>query len=148
MEKVEVAALFASVARFMQGEIQKNKLALIIEPIPQEITIQADAKQIEQVLINLITNSLQAMEGIQNPVIELSASKIEKKVLLEVRDNGRGIEADKLDKIFIPFYSTKAEGSGIGLPVSKQIMRLHGGNIKVWSQKGQQTTFQLYFPPN
>jgi C4-dicarboxylate-specific signal transduction histidine kinase len=130
----------------MQGEISKHKVKLVIGPINPELSVRADARLLEQVLINLLTNSLQAMEGIQHPEIELSAYKKENRLILQVSDNGKGIDADKLDKIFIPFYSTKAEGSGIGLPVSKQIMFSHGGSIKVNSQKGTGTSFLLQFP--
>jgi nitrogen fixation/metabolism regulation signal transduction histidine kinase len=146
VEQVKVAALFESVARLMQGEISKRNVKLVARPRSQELTVRADARLLEQVLINLLTNSLQALEGTQHPEIELAAYTKENRLILEVSDNGKGIDADKLGKIFIPFYSTKAEGSGIGLPVSKQIMLAHGGSIKVHSQKGTGTSFQLQFP--
>jgi signal transduction histidine kinase len=130
----------------MQGEFSKYAVKLIIQPLDSALTIQADGKLIEQILINLITNSLQALEEIHTPTIELSAYSKDTRIIIEVSDNGKGIDPDKLDKIFIPFYSTKADGSGIGLSVSKQIMHLHGGAIKVFSQKGVKTSFQLHFP--
>jgi nitrogen fixation/metabolism regulation signal transduction histidine kinase len=148
IEQVKVAELFESVARLMQGETAKYQVKLIVPAVPPDLTVRADAKLIEQVLINLLTNSLQALEGIENPLIELKVYTNESRMVLEITDNGKGIDADKLSKIFIPFYSTKKEGSGIGLPVSKQIMHMHGGSIKVQSQKGLKTTFGLYFPQN
>lgn len=146
IEAVKIAALFETVTRLMQGEVNKHKVCLVVQPVIPEITLRADAELMEQVLINLLTNSLQALEGVQNPLIEIRAFTKDSRLIVEIADNGKGIEADKLDKIFIPFYSTKAEGSGIGLPVSKQIMHLHRGSIKVQSQKDIQTIFQLQFP--
>jgi nitrogen fixation/metabolism regulation signal transduction histidine kinase len=146
VEQVNVAALFESVARLMQGEISKHDVKMVLRSISPELSVRADARLLEQVLINLLTNSLQALEGIQHPEIELAAYTKENRLILQVSDNGKGIDADKLDKIFIPFYSTKAEGSGIGLPVSKQIMFSHGGSIKVNCQKGTKTSFLLQFP--
>lgn len=143
---VNIGNLLASVSRLMQGEITKYKASIYVLPVPPNLTIQADAKLLEQVLINLLTNSLQALEDVVNPQIELNAITQDSKVIVAVADNGKGIEADKLDKIFIPFYSTKQAGSGIGLPVSKQIMHLHGGNIKVQSQTGVGTKVELRFP--
>jgi two-component system, NtrC family, nitrogen regulation sensor histidine kinase NtrY len=145
---VNVAGLFASVAGLMQGEINKYRVNICIRPVPPDVFVQADARLLEQVLLNLLTNSLQAMEGVLHPQIELKAFQKDAKLLIEVTDNGQGIEADKLGKIFIPFYSTKASGSGIGLPVCKQIMHLHGGSLRVQSQKGVGTKVELQFPLN
>jgi nitrogen fixation/metabolism regulation signal transduction histidine kinase len=146
MESLLINDLFESVARLMQGEFQKQAVKLSIQCSEPGLSIEADGKLIEQVLINLLTNSLQSLEGIYSPIIELNAYQKDNRTIIEVSDNGKGIDADKLDKIFIPFYSTKADGSGIGLSVSKQIMHLHGGSIKVFSQKGVKTSFQLHFP--
>jgi nitrogen fixation/metabolism regulation signal transduction histidine kinase len=145
MEQIQVAELFESVSRLMQGEISQHQVRLVVHPVEPEMLVRADARLIEQVLINLLTNSLQALEGMQNPLIELRAYTKDSRRILEIIDNGKGIDADKMDKIFIPFYSTKSTGSGIGLPVSKQIMHLHGGSIKVQSQKGIHTSVQLQF---
>jgi two-component system, NtrC family, nitrogen regulation sensor histidine kinase NtrY len=145
-ETIAVAGLFAEVTTLMQGEINKRQVQLVQEITPPNLLLQADFKLIEQVLINLLTNSLQALESVPQPAIVLSACLEKNKVSIEVSDNGNGIDADKLDKIFIPFYSTKTEGSGIGLSLSKQIMNLHKGTIKVFSQKGIQTKVVLAFP--
>jgi nitrogen fixation/metabolism regulation signal transduction histidine kinase len=148
MALLKITDLFSSVARLMQGELNRYKVNLVISVLRPDLVIQADAKLLEQVLINLLTNSLQALDKVINPRIELKAFAKDTKHIIEVQDNGEGIDAEKLDKIFIPFYSTKSAGSGIGLPVSKQIMHVHRGSIKVQSQKGIGTKVELLFPVN
>ena len=104
----------------------------------------ADVELIEQVIINLLKNAIEAAREVEQPTIEIRAIKTnEGKTFIEVQDNGKGIPQDVLDKIFVPFFTTKKEGSGIGLSLSRQIMRLHKGNIEVNSVMGQGTVFTL-----
>lgn len=145
LEEIKIAGLLAEVATLMQGELHQQQVRLSVEIADGPLVIQGDYKLLAQVLINLITNSLQALEAVADANIVLKAYHTESKVIVEVSDNGAGIDEDKMDKIFIPFYSTKAEGSGIGLSLSKQIVNLHKGTIKVYSRKGMNTTFQLVF---
>lgn len=135
IEPIHVAGLVADVAALMQGEFSKQQVKFSSEISPRELILQADPKLLTQVLINLLTNSLQALESIENAAISLQAHLNETQILMEISDNGKGIDSDKLDKIFIPFYSTKPEGSGIGLNLCRQIMNLHKGSIKVYSSK-------------
>jgi signal transduction histidine kinase len=101
---------------------------------------------IEQVLINLIKNAIQAFGEKTDKKISLYAHLNETgNVLISVKDNGTGIEPEALEKIFIPFFSTKKTGSGIGLSLSRQIMRQHEGNISVKSEMGEGTEFVLRF---
>ncbi|MFP4095456.1 MAG: ATP-binding protein [Cyclobacteriaceae bacterium] len=100
----------------------------------------------EQILINLLTNSRQALQEVAKAQIWLIGKELDGQVLLEVADNGAGIPEDKLDKIFVPFFSTKENGSGIGLSLSRNIMSLHGGNIKVSAPSAGLTVFSLSFP--
>ncbi|WP_020526429.1 sensor histidine kinase [Flexithrix dorotheae] len=144
-EEVLVKTLFESVGRLMQAELKNKGVNLEIDlKFPLE-KISADFKLIEQILINLITNGIHALEREENPKIKLSVAKSGENTILEVADNGKGIEKDKLDKIFIPFYSTRKGGSGIGLSLSKNIMNLHGGALEVYSEKGQGSRFSLVF---
>jgi signal transduction histidine kinase len=94
----------------------------------------------------LINNSKHALEGAKNPEIQISAKIDHDQALIEVKDNGSGIPEDMIGNIFIPFFTTRAEGSGIGLSLSRQIMRLHGGNISVKSRPGIETIFTLKLP--
>ena len=109
------------------------------------MTINIDERLIEQVLINLVKNSLEALADTPRASITLSAWKEEGRSYLAVADNGRGITADQLDHIFIPFYSTREEGNGVGLSFAQHIMRLHRGRIHVSSIPGEGSEFQMVF---
>ncbi|MBC7922287.1 MAG: GHKL domain-containing protein [Ferruginibacter sp.] len=145
LEAVKIGELLASAGRLMRGEMHRREVKLFTRLTDPELTVQADFQLVEQVLINLITNSLQALEGVPAPVIELSAYTRDDHLIIEVTDNGKGIDRDKLEQIFVPFYSTREEGSGIGLSLSRQIMKLHQGTLRVRSEKGIKTSFQLQF---
>ena len=100
----------------------------------------------EQVLINLSINAVHALENVDEPQIILS-SRFNKndRVIIEIADNGHGIKAELMDKIFMPFFTSKKEGSGVGLSLSRQIMHLHKGNIFVKSVEGKGSVFTLVF---
>ena len=113
---------------------------------PDDLEVSADEKLIEQVLINLIKNSINALENKTDARIELRAILNKRgRVTMQVIDNGQGIIKEVLDKIFIPFFTTKQKGSGIGLSLSRQILRLHGGTITAHSIPDQETVFTLTF---
>jgi nitrogen fixation/metabolism regulation signal transduction histidine kinase len=116
-----------------------------IEVQPEELIVQADKTLIEQVLINLLKNAIQAFETQPNKIIILAAYLNEGHVIISVKDNGNGIDADAMERIFVPFFTTKKSGSGIGLSLSRQIMRQHGGQITVNSRLGEGTEFFLRF---
>ena len=101
---------------------------------------------LEQVLINLAKNALHAVAGSENPTIHLHLNRNQDgRATIQVADNGKGIPEEQLDQIFVPFYTTKPEGSGIGLSLSRQIMRLHKGRIEVHSVVGEGTVVSLVF---
>lgn len=137
----------------VKEEIKENNVEYNVSIQPESIEFYADTKLIEQVLINLIKNAIHALENTKNPKIQLKAYYNKRgRVTIQVTDNGQGILKDVLDKIFIPFFTTKPKGSGIGLSLSKQIMRLHGGSITASSEvenlpagKEGGTTFTLTF---
>lgn len=130
----------------VQEEIKANKINYQVSIEPDSIEFYADTKLIEQVLINLIKNAIHALENRENPTIHVKAYYNKRgRVTIQVTDNGQGILKEVLDKIFIPFFTTKPKGSGIGLSLSKQIMRLHGGSITANSEIEKGTTFTLTF---
>jgi len=144
--KVFISELFDNIHRLMQPTLsQKNIEATILlkEPL---LFAEIDVDLIEQVLINLILNAIDALKNKTNPKIILSAyTDTENKLIIKLADNGAGMPDDVLDKIFVPFFSTKKSGSGIGLSLCKQIMRVHKGNITVQSKENEGTAFYLQF---
>jgi nitrogen fixation/metabolism regulation signal transduction histidine kinase len=138
--------LFARVKRLMENELRNNNIQLILSVEPDQLELTADSELIEQVLINLILNSVYFLKQVENPQIKLSGQIDERgKTVIKLSDNGPGITEELRDKIFIPFFSTKKGGSGIGLSLSRQIMRSHGGSIRVTSKPGAETVFTLKF---
>jgi signal transduction histidine kinase len=117
-----------------------------MEVKPEDLFIFADEELIQMVLINLVKNSIEAAGKVKNPRISLKGSvDFELKATIEITDNGEGIIPEALERIFVPFYTTKKTGSGIGLALSRQIMQLHNGTISVESTPGIRTTFTLRF---
>jgi nitrogen fixation/metabolism regulation signal transduction histidine kinase len=107
------------------------------------LQVRGDAKMLDQVLINLIRNAQAAVSERDDPLIQISGSRRKFGVQLRIADNGVGIPADKLDKIFVPFFTTREEGSGIGLALSRQIIKMHGGRLDVESTAGEGTTMSI-----
>lgn len=138
--------VFANVGNLMSEELKHNNIELEIKLDPHNISFTADGQLIEQVLINLVKNAAQALNGTEEAKLRLTGFYNKRgKVTLQVADNGPGILPDVLDKIFIPFFTTKPNGSGIGLSLSRQIMRLHNGSITAHSIPEKETVFTLTF---
>jgi len=138
--------LFANIDHLLQERLAARGVQLTASADPVTLELQADPDLLEQVLINLVLNAADATAGGADPRIDIVASLDERgRPVIQVRDNGPGIAAENLDKIFVPFFSTKEGGSGIGLSLSRQIMRLHGGSITVASRPGLETAFTLRF---
>jgi two-component system, NtrC family, nitrogen regulation sensor histidine kinase NtrY len=145
-ELFRVAGLFERlrILYYTLENSEKTEMNISLKNPDQEIF--ADQNLISQVLINLVKNALEANENNPGGRINITADlDNNKRPQISVTDNGPGISAESLDKIFIPFYTTRQKGSGIGLSISRQIMRVHGGNLKVRSEPGRETTFFLTF---
>jgi signal transduction histidine kinase len=141
-----IKELFTRVEKLMQANIKEKAIRFRINVDPKTLELTADPELIEQVLINLLLNALQSVGGQKKAKIDLISHMDGRgRILIQVKDNGPGIEGENLEKIFIPFFSTKDKGSGIGLSLSRQIMRLHHGSITVQSEPKKQTTFTLRF---
>ena len=135
--------LVNNVYRLMKNQIEESKVLFNIRIQPESLEITADPEMLEQVLINLIINALHAVREASLPEITITANlDIQGRVVLIVWDNGTGILPEVQEKIFIPFFTTKKEGSGIGLSMCRQIVRLHNGKIGVKSQKNE-TVFTI-----
>ncbi len=141
-----VSELFSNISRLMEKDFEVQKIQLVTTLEPSGLEISMDEQLIEQVLINLIKNSVHALEGRENARIELRAYLNKRgRPTIQVYDNGVGILKDVLDKVFIPFFTTKPSGSGIGLSLSRQILKLHGGTITAQSDPDVETTFTMTF---
>ena len=138
--------LFNNIYLLMEEEIVNHKINYVTHVDPEHIEVSADEQLIEQVIINLIRNSIHALENKKDPTIDLNAYYNKRgRVTIQIYDNGHGILPEVLDKIFIPFFTTKLSGSGIGLSLSRQILRLHNGTITAHSIPEQETVFTLTF---
>lgn len=142
LEEVAVSSFLKKMINLASAEPDSPPIELHIKL--EQMHIQMDPVLIEQVLINLLKNAREALLDTQKPKIQITTKQDAEKSLIEIKDNGPGIDQDKLEKIFIPFYTTKKEGSGIGLSVCRQIMSLHGGHLALQSEPGS-TIFTLSF---
>jgi len=144
-----VQELLQATRQLLAEQLAAQGIEVTLSIRPAHLTLHADGHLLEQVLINLVLNAAQAVTQTPNPRISLLAWPDEQeRVVIEVKDNGTGITADMLDSIFIPFFTTRPNGSGIGLSLAKQIMQLHQGSIQVHSVEGVGSAFQLWFPPS
>lgn len=138
--------LFRSIYGLLKPRLDQQNIQLFVELPDKNLNLQADPYLLEQVLINLIVNAERAVKEKADPIIKLSGIQLENgRVILEVTDNGTGIPEELLDSIFIPFFTSHKDGSGIGLSLAKQIMALHKGSIQVNSEVGEGTVFSLNF---
>jgi len=143
---VVVKDIFDEILPVIQRIEKFQSLDFKCEVLPEHLEINADSAMIGQVIINLINNSIHSMESTEKPELSLIARiGNESRVLIEVIDNGKGISDENLQKIFIPFFTTRKEGSGIGLSLSRQIMRAHNGRLLVNSVPGRKTIFTMEF---
>ncbi|HGJ64724.1 TPA: hypothetical protein ENS27_04960 [bacterium] len=155
---------FLRYARLPMPNPEKCNLALILDELldfsePEARQLQIDVKryynkdlpelyidrsQIKQALINILINAYQSMPD--GGVLVIQVIKLDSALQIDISDNGNGIPEDKLDQIFNLFYSTKEDGTGLGLPIARRIIEMHNGEIKVKSQIGKGTTFSVFLP--
>lgn len=140
--QVNIKKLIDNSLNIFKLDLFQSKISTEID-IDENINVEGDEKLLEQAIINLIKNAIEALEGCNEPKIIISAYYIENHVNLSIVDNGIGIEKEKIDDIFIPFYTSKERGSGIGLSLVKQIINLHKGSISVSSDIKMGTIFQI-----
>jgi len=130
----------------MNPKMEKLGIKCVTRIYPNDLKILADPDLIDQVLINLILNAIDAVAEVEQPHITIVASvNLNNRTTIEIADNGKGINQDILDKIFMPFFTSKKTGSGIGLSLSRQIMQMHKGTISVRSKPGEGAIFTMIF---
>lgn len=141
-----ISALFERALELMNPKFDARGIDCKLRIYPQDLKILADPDLIDQVLINLLLNSIDAVKETDEPKITIVASvNLNNRTMIEIADNGKGIPQDILDKIFMPFFTSKKTGSGIGLSLSRQIMQMHKGSVSVRSKKGEGATFTMVF---
>jgi two-component system, NtrC family, nitrogen regulation sensor histidine kinase NtrY len=144
-KQVMLKDLIEKVGHLMKTDIRKTHIKFEYECLSNYLTIQADEEMIEQVLINLLKNAKEALAETEDASLKLIGKYEDNALKIEVIDNGPGIIKEAIDHIFVPFYTTKRTGSGIGLSLSRQIMQMHNGSITVESEPDVKTIFTLRF---
>lgn len=144
LQTVELKKTVEHLLLLLENEPGFKRIDFSVEIIPENLSIQADEVQMSQVFINLIKNAIYAVDCVSDPKIRIYARHTEDgRCEIAISDNGSGIPRELLGQVFIPFFTTKAEGNGIGLSLSRQIVKNHGGHMEVASQPGN-TRFTFY----
>lgn len=146
ISKILLKDLLNELVILFEESFEKNTIKFECEIEPDNLTLNADREQIEHVLINLIKNSIWAVQEVKEKNISVKAyMSANNSIHIEVLDSGLGLEDEILDKIFIPFFTSRPDGSGIGLSLAKQIMLMHGGSISAHTFEGKGALFVLIF---
>ena len=146
LKEVKIEDLFSNLLRLMKPTMDQKNIQLIIDLKDSDLSLQGDNNLLEQVLINLLVNGIEATKERPDALIILAGYvSSDHKTVIKVSDNGTGIPEEVQDKVFVPFFSTKKSGSGIGLSLCKQIVMMHRGSIQFTSQEGIGTSFFLRF---
>ncbi len=137
--------LFGKIKVLMDTHAEKFNIRFSVDCNPPDLEFFIDEKQVSQVLLNLCKNAIQSVERIENGEVSLMARQENNKKIIEVLDNGPGIPEELIEEIFVPFFTTKTGGTGIGLSLSKRVMQMHGAGLKVFSIPNQETIFRITF---
>lgn len=145
VQEFRVGDVFERIRQLMGRELEEKSIALVLD-VAGDGVLSADSELIEQAIINLVRNAIDAVDGVENARVRLSAQvDAGDRPYIAVTDNGAGINDEVRENMFVPFYTTKRHGTGVGLSVVQQIMRSHDGSVEVMSTSGQGTTIRLVF---
>ena len=142
---IQVVQLFENIYQLLEPNLIQRNIDVDIIIKNTRLVLMADQNLLEQVLINLLLNAIEAVKEVEEPYISLSAIETKDHIQIKVQDNGIGMSAEIQEQIFTPFFTTKKTGTGVGLTLSKQIMLMHNGNLFVDSREGEGSTFTLQF---
>lgn len=148
LERFSAKELFVKMDQFFREDLKAKKIR-ISWPGSCDTMLEADRQMLEQVMINLVKNSMEALQNREGPEIVLSCYRdAEERICITVSDNGEGIPADKLEQVFVPFFTTREQGSGIGLSLCKQIIQSHGGSMRLESTPDKGTRVVIHLLPH
>jgi len=139
-------AFIAGIDQLLSATLKEKGTAFRSTILPADLQIRADPELLEQAVINLLRNSIDAVADSACPTVEVSCHSEDGQAVIEVSDNGRGLSRDQMSQIFIPFFTTKPGGSGIGLSLARQIVLAHGGQIEARENSPKGTVFKLILP--
>ncbi|MBL7112917.1 MAG: GHKL domain-containing protein [Bacteroidales bacterium] len=142
---IQLAQIIRRTIKLLEPDMAEKRITATVEIYPSDLYVRADENYFEQLLINLLKNSVEALTDIQNPKIGINCYASANELIIDISDNGHRIVPDQLEKIFIPFFTSRDEGTGIGLPFVRQVMKLHQWAISVRSDPDKQTVFTLTF---
>jgi two-component system, NtrC family, nitrogen regulation sensor histidine kinase NtrY len=143
---INITNWLSAIEVLMKNRFEEEQIKFRIITKESICELIGDEKLLSQVLINLLNNAVEALKTVQTKKITVTVTEgVQERLKISITDNGIGIDPNELEKVFIPFYTTRENGSGIGLSLSRQIMRLHRGSISAFSIPGEKTTFVLSF---
>jgi two-component system, NtrC family, nitrogen regulation sensor histidine kinase NtrY len=143
---VAMKPFLEGIERLMSTTFRERGISFTNRSVPPEIVIQADAELLEQAVINLLRNAVEAVDGTDSPCIEVRYCQLPVEIAIEVQDNGRGFSDEDAGKVLTPFYSTKPGGGGIGLSVARHVALAHGGQLRVRRGEAGGAVFSLVLP--
>lgn len=141
-KRFSLTALLQNLQELLSTDFQENQIHFTLTCQPEFIDMDGDENQLSQVLLNLLRNSIQALDGRTDGAIEIYAYRDEH-ISIDITDNGPGIPDELQEKIFIPFFTTKSEGTGIGLSLCRQIIRNHNGHLSILESRPGKTIFHI-----
>lgn len=143
-ELFNVSEFIQRIVILCSAENNFKSVKIDMTQVPEDLKLYADSNLLGQVVINIVKNAIQALQGRENACIEIAATKTEEeRTIFTIKDNGPGIPQELMKQIFVPFFTTKEQGSGIGLSIARQIMRAHDGSIRVHSVPNKETRFTI-----
>lgn len=146
LAEINPAAFLADIDRLIGADLRERGIDFAVEPVTAGWHVRADHALLEQAVLNLIKNAADAVADTSEARIRLACTRTGGLVTIAVSDNGVGVPEDQLEEIFVPFFTTKSEGAGIGLPFSRQIALAHGGRLTARRDRADVTTFDLVLP--
>jgi nitrogen fixation/metabolism regulation signal transduction histidine kinase len=145
-QRIRAHEFLSGIDRLMSGTFREKRIVYRWRVTPGDLSLSADPQLLEQAMINLLRNAAEAVVGLAQPCIDVSCQLCEEKLVIAIADNGAGIPAEKRDQVFVPFFTTKPGGSGIGLSIARQIALAHGGQLDASANEPGGSVFTLVLP--